>query len=71
MTSPLNRPKKNKNAMKKTRSRKKPISAETIARMADNGKDVSRFFFNSGKIIKPIQRVIERPATGRPRRVFY
>jgi metal-responsive CopG/Arc/MetJ family transcriptional regulator len=25
--------------------------------MADNGKDVSRFFTNSGRIMKPIQRV--------------
>jgi hypothetical protein len=43
--------------MKKTRSRKKPISAEAIARVADSGKDVSHFFTNSGKILKPIQRV--------------
>ena len=39
--------------MKKTRSRKKPISADSIARLADNGKDVSRFFTNSGKMMKP------------------
>jgi hypothetical protein len=45
--------------MKKTRSIKKPIPAETIARQADNGKDISRFFTNSGKMTKPIQRVIE------------
>jgi hypothetical protein len=43
--------------MKKTRTRKKPTSADTIARMAANGKDVSRFFTNSGKMMKPIQRV--------------
>ena len=43
--------------MKKTRSRKKPASAEAIARLADNGKDVSRFFTNSGKMMKPIRRV--------------
>jgi hypothetical protein len=43
--------------MKKTRSRKKPVSVETIACLADNGKDVSRFFTNSGKMMKPIQRV--------------
>jgi Ribbon-helix-helix protein, copG family len=43
--------------MKKTRSRKKPVSADTIARLADNGKDVFRFFTNSGKMMKPIQRV--------------
>jgi hypothetical protein len=43
--------------MKKPRPRKKPISAETIARRADNGNDVSRYFTNSGKMMKPIQRV--------------
>jgi len=43
--------------MKNTRRKKKPVSAETIARMADNGKDVSRFFTNSGEMRKPIQRV--------------
>jgi len=43
--------------MKKTRSRRKPLSVEAIARMADNGKDVSHFFTNSGKMMKPIQRV--------------
>ena len=48
-------PKKNRNSMKKTHSRKRQVSAETIARQADNGKDVFRFFTNSG--LKPIQRV--------------
>ena len=43
--------------MKNTHRKKKPVSAETIARMADNGKDVSRFFTNSGAMRKPIQRV--------------
>ncbi len=43
--------------MKKTSHKKKPVSAEAIARMADNGKDVSRFFTNSGRMMKPIQRV--------------
>ena len=43
--------------MKKTRSKKKHLSADAIARLADNGKDVSRFFTNSGKMMKPIQRV--------------
>lgn len=43
--------------MKKTRSRKKPLSAEAIARLADRGQDVSRFFTNRGKVMKPIQRV--------------
>ena len=43
--------------MKKTRSRRKSISAETISRLADKGKSISRFFTNSGKMMKPIQRV--------------
>jgi hypothetical protein len=43
--------------MKNTPLKKKPASAESIARMADNGKDVSRFFTNSGEMRKPIQRV--------------
>jgi hypothetical protein len=43
--------------MKRTRSRKKPVSAESIARRADSGKSISRFFTNSGKMMEPIQRV--------------
>jgi hypothetical protein len=43
--------------MKKMRRKKNPVSAEFIARMADNGKDVSRFFTNAGQMRKPIQRV--------------
>ncbi|MGB8538415.1 MAG: hypothetical protein WCD57_18480 [Acidobacteriaceae bacterium] len=44
--------------MKKTRNanRKSP-AAESIARMADEGKDVSRFFTNSGRMVPPVQRV--------------
>jgi hypothetical protein len=43
--------------MKNTSRKKKPISAESIARRADSGKDVSAFFTNSGKRMEPIQRV--------------
>jgi hypothetical protein len=43
--------------MKKTHRSKKPVPAEAIARLADNGNDVSRFFTNSGQMRKPIQRV--------------
>ena len=43
--------------MRNTLRKKKPASAEFIARMADHGKDVSRFFTNSGRMMKPIQRV--------------
>jgi hypothetical protein len=43
--------------MKSTRNQKKPVAAEAIARLADEGKDVSRFFTNAGRMIGPIQRV--------------
>jgi hypothetical protein len=43
--------------MKSTRKKPRTISAEAIARFADRGKDVSRFFSNSGKMMPPIQRV--------------
>ena len=43
--------------MKNTRKRKRPVSADSIARLADKGQDVSRFFTNRGKMMPPIQRV--------------
>jgi hypothetical protein len=43
--------------MKKTRKGKRPASAEAIARLAEQGKDVSRFFTNAGRMMEPIQRV--------------
>lgn len=43
--------------MNKTRRRAKPVSAEAIARQAESGKDVSRYFTNSGRMMAPIQRV--------------
>jgi hypothetical protein len=43
--------------MNRTRRRRKPISADNIARLAEHGKDVSRFFTNKGRIVAPIQRV--------------
>ena len=43
--------------MKKTRKTAPRVSAERIARMADEGKDVSRFFTNSGRMLTPVQRV--------------
>jgi hypothetical protein len=42
--------------MKSTRKRK-PLPDEAIARLADRGKDVSRFFTNAGRMMDPIQRV--------------
>ena len=43
--------------MKKTLSAAKAPTAEALARMADSGKNISRYFTNSGKMMKPIQRV--------------
>jgi hypothetical protein len=43
--------------MKKTRNSAKPPSADAIARLADQGKDVSRFFKGEGRMVQPIQRV--------------
>jgi hypothetical protein len=43
--------------MKSTRKPGKPVSAEAIARLADQGKDVSPYFTNRGHMTEPIQRV--------------
>ena len=43
--------------MKKTRKTKRPVSAEKIATLADRGENVSSFFTNKGRKVKPIQRV--------------
>jgi hypothetical protein len=43
--------------MKSTRNKTKGVSAEAIAREAERGKNVSRFFTNAGKMVEPIQRV--------------
>ena len=43
--------------MKKIRKPAEPISAEAIARMADQGKDISGFFKGQGRMVQPIQRV--------------
>ena len=44
--------------MKKTRdSVKRPISADAIARQAEQGKDVTHFFQGKGRMVQPIQRV--------------
>jgi hypothetical protein len=43
--------------MKKAPKVAKPVSAELIARLADRGKDVSRFFKGPGRMAQPIQRV--------------
>ena len=43
--------------MKKTPKTTKKVSAEAIAKMADSGKDVTRFFSGKGRMVQPIQRV--------------
>lgn len=43
--------------MKKTLKSAKPVSAEGIARLAAQGKDISGFFRRRGRMVQPIQRV--------------
>ena len=43
--------------MKKIRKPAEPVSADAIARMADQGKDISGFFKGQGRMVQPIQRV--------------
>ena len=43
--------------MQKTRKATGPVAAEEIAKMADQGRDVSRFFKGEGRMVQPIQRV--------------
>ena len=43
--------------MKKTRKSRKPIRAEDIARRAERGHNISRFFTNTGGMMEPIRRV--------------
>jgi hypothetical protein len=43
--------------MKRTRKRRGVPTAEAIARLAENGRDISRFFTNTGRMMEPIQRV--------------
>ena len=50
--------------MENTRKSRKPVSAEVIARLADQGSDVSRFFTNTGRMMGPIQRVNVDLASG-------
>jgi len=43
--------------MKKTHKPAKPASADAIARLADQGKDISGFFKGQGRMVQPVQRV--------------
>ncbi len=40
--------------MKKASKTKRPVSAESIARLAENGQDVSSYFTNKGKMMPPL-----------------
>jgi hypothetical protein len=43
--------------MKKIPKNKKVIPAEAIARKAEKGEDISSFFTNRGKMMRPLRRV--------------
>lgn len=43
--------------MKNTRKTRQSLSAEAVARRADKGQNISRFFTNSGRMMAPVQRV--------------
>lgn len=43
--------------MKKTSKTKRPASAESIARLADNGQDISSYFTNKGKMMPPLNNM--------------
>lgn len=43
--------------MKKASKTKRTVSAESIARLAENGKDVSSYFTNKGKMMAPLESV--------------
>ena len=43
--------------MKSSHTKKKLISAEKIAELAEQGKDISKYFTNKGTMMPPIQRV--------------
>ncbi|MDX6460236.1 MAG: hypothetical protein QOH35_3314 [Acidobacteriaceae bacterium] len=43
--------------MRSIRKQKKPVTAEAIARRADQGQEISQFFTNKGRMMGPIQRV--------------
>jgi hypothetical protein len=52
--------------MKNTPKSRKPMPAEAIARLAEQGSDVSRFFTNAGRMMMPgpIRRVNVDLASG-------
>src|ERR1017187_4356443 len=51
------RQRRRSDCMKKTRKSAQPVSADAIARLADQGEDVSHFFRGQGRMVQPIRRV--------------
>jgi hypothetical protein len=45
------------NKRRRATKKRTAVSADAIARRADRGQDVSRFFTNAGRMMPPIQRV--------------
>jgi hypothetical protein len=43
--------------MKRTSKTKRTVSAESIARQADKGKNISAYFTNKGKMMPPLDSV--------------
>ena len=43
--------------MKRTSKTKRTVSAESIARLADKGLDISAYFTNKGKMMPPLDSV--------------
>jgi len=43
--------------MKRTSKTKRTVSAESIARQADKGQDISAYFTNKGKMMPPLDGV--------------
>jgi hypothetical protein len=58
------RPSRSSNFTENTRRRRKTLSAEAIARLADVGKDVSQFLTNNGRMTGPVPRVNVDLASG-------
>jgi hypothetical protein len=50
--------------MKSTAKSKKPVSADEIAEMADNGEDISRFFKGEFKMMPPLVKRVNVDFTG-------
>jgi hypothetical protein len=46
--------------MKRAHKSVKPVSAEAIARLAEQGKNVSRYFTNRGRVMEPLIGPIQR-----------